>query len=590
MNELLLTLLSLSLSGTLLALFILLLKKSYINRFSRCWQYYIWLAAVLRFLVPFAPDHTIVSTLFQMAAEAQSGKASLAHTDLANLQASESQIDAAQPQAPMSQNGAAQPLPAGRQAGTPSPSERNSGTEAKHSALDHKNVSVCFMVLWLLPALIILIRKIMSYHGFMRYIKTAGAEVSDLRILNLLAACEEKYKVRKTVELYHRPQLASPVMTGFFRPCIVIPDDQMPEKDLTFIFMHELIHYKRRDMFYKWLLQAVICIHWFNPFVYLLEKEVSHACELSCDEAVIHALSREQKIAYGNTLLLCSKTAITSRSPVSSLTLSEGAEQLKERLGAIMNDKKRTKKTKTMTAILTVCICLGSVWIGAYAAPKHSAQAKEELHVQSVPSGEAAANKKGSFASESGIPYEIPAAVKKVLTLKTRDYKDHTLAEFSDYVSQRYETDNSLWKARQRLMAYMNEETKKNLSKEDYEFLHITLPCTESESTYPHDRAGSIPPGFGCQFQVPYPKHKTMRLFEWHVQYQVNNPDMTIRERDRLILNVENGMQEFVEKTLPDATPEAKSYLKKMRKRLNQLAKENSTSGLEMTVFKCSGG
>jgi len=570
MNERLFTLLSLSLSGTLLTLFILLLKKSYINRFSKCWQYYIWLAAVLRFLVPFAPDHTIVSTLFQMAAEAQSGKASLANADLANLQTPESQIDAAQPQTPMSQDGTAPSLSPGRQADTPMPSERISGTEDKNSALNHKNVSVCFMVLWLLPALIILIRKIMSYYGFMRYIKAAGAEVSDLRILNLLAACEEKYKVRKTAELYHRPQLASPVMTGFFRPCIAIPDDQMLEKDLAFIFMHELTHYKRRDMFYKWLVQAVICIHWFNPFVYLLEKEVSHACELSCDEAVIRALSREQKIAYGNTLLLCSKTAITSRNPASSLTLTEGAKQLKERLGAIMNDKKRTKKTKIMTAILTVCICLGSAWIGAYA-------------------DEAAANEKVSLASESGIPYEIPAAVKKVLTLKTRDYKDYNLAEFSDYVSQRYETDNSLWKARQRLMAYMNEETKKNLSKEDYEFLHITLPCTESESTYPHDRAGSIPPGFGCQFQVPYPKHKTMRLFEWHVQYQVNNPDMTIRERDRLILNVENGMQEFVEKTLPDATPEAKSYLKKMRKRLNQLTEENSTSGLEMTVFKCSG-
>ncbi len=64
------------------------------------------------------------------------------------------------------------------------------------------------------------------------------------------------------------------------------------------------------------------------------------------------------------------------------------------------------------------------------------------------------------------------------------------------------------------------------------------------------------------------------------------DPDMTIGQRDRLILNVENGMQEFVENTLADTSSTEKSYRKKIRKRLNQLTEENSTSGLKMTVFK----
>lgn len=58
-DEFIKVLLSLSFSGTLLTLLLLLLKQFYQNRFSKCWQYYIWLAAALRFLVPFTPDAAV---------------------------------------------------------------------------------------------------------------------------------------------------------------------------------------------------------------------------------------------------------------------------------------------------------------------------------------------------------------------------------------------------------------------------------------------------------------------------------------------------------------------------------------------------
>ncbi len=72
---------------------------------------------------------------------------------------------------------------------------------------------------------------------------------------------------------------------------------------MSYIFVHELIHYKQRDMFYKWLIQIVVCAHWFNPFVYLLEKEVNKSCELSCDEKVISVLDDKARREYGDTLI-----------------------------------------------------------------------------------------------------------------------------------------------------------------------------------------------------------------------------------------------------------------------------------------------
>lgn len=65
MNEFIKILLSLSVSGALLLLLILGLKPLYKNRFSKRWQYYIWIVVALRFLLPFTPDSTIVGNLFE---------------------------------------------------------------------------------------------------------------------------------------------------------------------------------------------------------------------------------------------------------------------------------------------------------------------------------------------------------------------------------------------------------------------------------------------------------------------------------------------------------------------------------------------
>ena len=66
-----------------------------------------------------------------------------------------------------------------------------------------------------------------------------------------------------------------------------LPSADIPGKDFRYIILHELMHYKRRDMFYKWLVQITVCLHWFNPLVHLMSREITKACEFSCDEAVL---------------------------------------------------------------------------------------------------------------------------------------------------------------------------------------------------------------------------------------------------------------------------------------------------------------
>ncbi len=342
MSEFIKILLSLSVSGALLLLLILGLKPLYKNKFSKRWQYYIWIVVALRFLLPFTPDTTIIGSLFEK----------FDTTAITN-------------EIPTNPN---VPVPAdtGNSKAEPIQTNREITTAAMREPVDKY---VCLFFIWSALALVLFVRKVTVYQGFIQYIKAGNKEVSDIKILNLLSDCEEKLKIKTRVELSCNPLIASPMLIGFFRPRIILPVGEWEDKELSYIFVHELIHYKQRDMFYKWLIQIVVCVHWFNPFVYLLEKEVNKSCELSCDEKVISILNEKAKREYGDTLISFLKSNNLYKSSLASVTLTEGAEQLKERLGAIMKFREKSKAIIAITAIFTAAVCVCFFVTGAYAAP-----------------------------------------------------------------------------------------------------------------------------------------------------------------------------------------------------------------------------
>ena len=342
MSEFIKILLSLSVSGALLLLLILGLKPLYKNKFSKRWQYYIWIVVALRFLLPFTPDTTIIGSLFEK----------FDTTAITN-------------EIPTTPN---VPVPAdtGNSKAEPIQTNREITTAAMREPVDKY---VCLFFIWSALALVLFVRKVTVYQGFIQYIKAGNKEVSDIKILNLLSDCEEKLNIKTRVELSCNPLIASPMLIGFFRPRIILPAHEWEDKELSYIFVHELVHYRQRDMFYKWLIQIVVCAHWFNPFVYLLEKEVNKSCELSCDEKVISVLDDTARREYGDILISFLKSNNLYKSSLASVTLTEGAEQLKERLGAIMKFRKKSKVIIAITAIFTVAVCICFFVTGAYAAP-----------------------------------------------------------------------------------------------------------------------------------------------------------------------------------------------------------------------------
>ena len=387
MNELIKVILSLSVSGTLLFFLILGLKQVYKNKFSRRWQYYIWLIVALRFLLPFAPDTINIGSLF--------GRVPTTVLSNENFENSEKPVNPSVPTIINTNGNEPKQLqiPANKN------TIDNNGAE--------KAVPLYFYLffVWLALALILFIRKITIYQGFIQYIRAGNKEVSDIKTLNLLSECAEKLNIKARVELCRNTMISSPIMIGFLRPNIILPAVKLEDEALSFIFMHELHHYKQRDMFYKWLIQFVICIHWFNPFVYLLEKEVNKASELSCDEAVIALLDDNAKHAYGDTLISFLRFNQTSKGTLASVTLMEGAEQLKERLGAIMYFRRKTKAIGILSGILTGCIILGAAFIPVYSvtAAIDSTAVKTSSSASKLPVPEAKGHRSDTYIYDENL-------------------------------------------------------------------------------------------------------------------------------------------------------------------------------------------
>ena len=103
--------------------------------------------------------------------------------------------------------------------------------------------------------------------------------------------------IRHTIPLIEFSGAASPMVLGFFRPVLVLPEGEYSEKELYFILKHELVHVKRGDVYWKLLFMTVNGVHWFNPLIWIMQKEAAMDMELSCDERVTQGAGLEKALS-----------------------------------------------------------------------------------------------------------------------------------------------------------------------------------------------------------------------------------------------------------------------------------------------------
>ena len=98
--------------------------------------------------------------------------------------------------------------------------------------------------------------------------------------------------------VYRCAAVEGPVMLGWLRPVILLPQTDYTAEERVAVLLHERCHFRRGDLWYKLLLLLVKSVHWFNPLVWLMVKTAEEDLELACDETVIRRQGRTFKRIY----------------------------------------------------------------------------------------------------------------------------------------------------------------------------------------------------------------------------------------------------------------------------------------------------
>lgn len=173
----------------------------------------------------------------------------------------------------------------------------------------------------------------------------------------------QTHKLRRSVKIRYTDRINAPMTYGIWKPVILFPmnTDWQDETRLSYVLTHELTHIKRFDILTKWLLAASICVHWFNPLVWVMYILAHRDIEFACDEKVVWTFGEATKSAYAKTLIGLEER----RSGFSPLCNNFAKNAIKERIEAIMNLKKKSI-FGAILAVLVVSVL--SIGVMAFAA------------------------------------------------------------------------------------------------------------------------------------------------------------------------------------------------------------------------------
>ena len=373
MNPLLSMLLGLSLSGTLMALVLMLLRRLLGARLPSAFYYYAWLLVLLRFVLPLpglmpglarpaaAPIPTPAVSAVSFEGAARSYSDDFYHAG-AGMVAEEPMLSPVP---------VVNPLPAGESAETAVPSLAAQRLFDLGQALRSARF---WLSVWGIGAVLSALWYVGGYVRFRRELLATAkpARPEDLAVYALVTdePCPRLLRSRA---------VHTPMLLGVLRPVILLPDKDFSPTMLQGILAHEMTHCRRGDVLFKWFAVLVSILHWFNPVTLLFRSELDRACELACDEMLLRDMNAGEKQLYGDMLL---SLAADRRMPRSVVATSFAVEKrnLKERLVQIMTYKKRGRAALclALAAMLLLSAC------GAVVGPR-GAQSSQTVAAAAIP-------------------------------------------------------------------------------------------------------------------------------------------------------------------------------------------------------------
>ena len=174
----------------------------------------------------------------------------------------------------------------------------------------------------------------------------------------------------RRISIRQSGRFSAPLTYGVLHPVILMPTSTKWENtdSLEYVLAHEYVHIRRFDSIRKLVLIVVLCVHWFNPLVWVMYVLANRDIELSCDEAVVRLFGENAKATYARALISMEER----RSGLTPLCNNFSKNAIEERIIAIM----KIKKTTVFSLIMTGLIVVGTATMFATSANAQPQQAE----------------------------------------------------------------------------------------------------------------------------------------------------------------------------------------------------------------------
>lgn len=307
--------------GAVLAIIITAVRPLTKKIFSAGWHYYMWLSVLLVMMIPLSVKLPNISTKTSIAAKTAASVVTVSENHKAETEFGEKGNN----------------------------SEEITAIAEKIGNIASEN-SEKLAYIWFFTAAMLFVMKIFAYTLF----RIKACRNSKIIFIPKLRNYTDRNVITRVSS-----ELSSPLVTGIFKPVLYLPNAELTGEQTDNILAHEMTHVKRNDILYKWFMTVVKCVHWFNPIIYLVARQINIDCEVSCDLAVVKNMYNNGEISYIETILSLIQQ---KEKPFPLTTAMTGSKKtLKKRFYFIRNRKRIAGRTNVISVIISVILLISAL-------------------------------------------------------------------------------------------------------------------------------------------------------------------------------------------------------------------------------------
>ncbi|URZ03114.1 hypothetical protein CLAUR_031600 [Clostridium felsineum] len=265
--------LRLSIMAAVAALIIWVIKLVLKNRMSPTWHYYIWLIILIRLILPYSLSSPV----------------SIYNTVNIDRSVSKNIINSNNTQMISNQ--------------TTSYIKVNSNNDFIKDK--KQDILQILSVVWIVGIVIGVVYLFSVYLIFYSKIRKEP-EYREVEICDLLEECKKEMKIKRNIQIKKSQSVKTPCITGFIKPCILLPDYiayKLTKEEIKYVIIHELSHFKHKDIIINWISILLNLIHWFNPILYFSFKKLKQDSEIACDAKALSYIKSGERKEYGKTII-----------------------------------------------------------------------------------------------------------------------------------------------------------------------------------------------------------------------------------------------------------------------------------------------